>query len=415
MSGAASRVVVTGLGACSALGSGARRLFAGLLAAKSGIATIGAFDASRLRSRIAGEVRDFDAAAHFDDRDVKRSARFSQLAVVAAREALDWGGFAAGPEREDVAVVIGSGIGGFDVLEREHQRFLERGPGKFAPLTVPIIIPNMAAANVATDTGCRGPNLCLSTACATGAHAIGTALDLLRSGRASAALAGASESTISPFAVDGYCQVRALSQRNHEPTAASRPFDRDRDGFVIAEGAAVLLLEREDAARRRGAQPLAELAGYGASADGHHLTAPDPDGAGAVRAMRAALCDARLEPADVDVINAHGTSTALNDRAETRALKTVFGDSVRRLWVHATKSMIGHALGAAGALEAVVSVLTLLEGAVHSTLNLENADPACDLDYVPGAARSARVRAVLSNSFAFGGHNAVLAFRRWQD
>ena len=407
-----ARVVVTGLGVCSALGTGARRFFARLLEGRSGVSGIRAFDASALRSRIAGQVPDFDGSS-IDPKDLKRSARFSHLAVLAAREALASGGFEPGAAREDVAVVVGSGIGGFEVLEREHRRFLERGPGKFAPLTVPIIIPNMAAANVASDTGCLGPNLCLSTACATGAHAIGTALDLLRSGRANAALAGASESTLSPFAVDGYCQVRALSERNDDPERASRPFDRDRDGFVIAEGAAVLLLENEDAARARGAQPLAELAGYGASADGYHLTAPDPQGRGAIRALRAALADARLGIDDVDVVNAHGTSTALNDPAETRALKTVFGESAKRLWVHATKSMIGHALGAAGALEAVVSVLTLAEGLVHPTINLENPDPDCDLDYVREGTRRAPVRAVVSNSFAFGGHNAVLAFRRF--
>jgi 3-oxoacyl-[acyl-carrier-protein] synthase II len=412
------RVVVTGLGVCAPNGIGADAFFDALIHGRSGIGPIQAFDASALRSRIAGEVLDFDADAMLGGKTAKRSARFTQLALAAAQEALraarlDGEDAVAEALRENVAVVIGSGIGGFDMLIAEHENFYTKGPGRFHPLTVPMIIPNSAAGMVAMETGCRGPNLCISTACATGAHAIGTALDLIRSGRAEAALAGSSESTINAFAVDGYCQLRALSTRNDDPQGASRPFSRDRDGFVIAEGAAVLALEEAEHARRRGATVLAELAGYGTTADGWHMTAPDPEGRGAVRAMRAALDDARLAPGDVDLVNAHGTSTPLNDVIETAAIRTAFGDHARRLMVHATKSMTGHSLGGSPSLEAVVSVLTLVRGIVHPTINLRDPDPKCDLDYVPLEAREAKVRSVVSNSFGFGGHNAVLAFRRW--
>jgi 3-oxoacyl-[acyl-carrier-protein] synthase II len=412
MNADARRVVVTGLGVCAPVGTGVPAFWDALVAGRSGIGPITAFDASSLRSRIAGEVTDVDTAKALSPRLVKRTARFTQLALIAAREALGDAGLDEGEARENVAVVLGSGIGGFDLCEREHQVFLSRGPGRFAPLTVPMIIPNMAAGWLAMETGCRGPNLCISTACATGGHALGTALDLIRNGRCDVALAGSAESTISPFAVDGYCQLRALSTRNDDPGRASRPFDRDRDGFVIAEGAAVLVLESLEHARSRGAEPLAELAGYGMSADGYHITAPDPEGRAAMRAVRAALADAGIGPGDVDVINAHGTSTPLNDPAETALIKKVFGDHARRIAIHATKSMTGHALGASAAIEAVAAVLTVRHGVVHPTANLENPDPECDLDYVPGEARELPVRCVISNSFGFGGHNAVLVFRQ---
>ncbi len=406
------RVVVTGLGVCAANGGGVPAFWDALVNGRSGIGPITAFDASALRSRIAGEVRDVVPEERLSSKTLKRTARFAQLGLVAAFEALGHARLPEADTREDVAVVVGSGIGGFDMLMREHAVFLERGPGRFAPLTVPMIIPNMAAGTIALETGCRGPNLCLSTACATGAHAIGTAFDLIRARRAEVVLAGGAESCIDPFAVDGYCQLRALSTRNDEPAKASRPFSADRDGFVLAEGAGMLVLESEEHARGRGAPALAVLAGYGNSADGHHITAPDPEGRGAVRAMRGALDDAGLAPGDVQVVNAHGTSTPLNDVVETRALKQVFGDHAKRLLVHSTKSMIGHALGAAAALEAVVAVLTLRHGVVHPTVNLDVPDPECDLDYVPHAARRVDARVVMSNAFGFGGHNAVLVFAR---
>jgi 3-oxoacyl-[acyl-carrier-protein] synthase II len=405
------RVVVTGLGVCAPNGTGVSAFWDSLVHGRSGIGPIQAFDASALRSRIAGEVRDFHPNGGISPKTLKRTARFTHLALVAAQEAVAMAQLPNGDSRENAAVVVGSGIGGFDTLEREHENFLTRGPGRFAPQTVPMIIPDMAAGAIAIETGCRGPNLCLSTACASGAHALGTALDLIRQGRCEVALAGAAECTISPFAVDGYCQLRALSTRNDDPQGASRPFSRDRDGFVIAEGAGVLILESEEHARERGVPILAELAGYGLSADGFHTTAPDPDGKGAVRAMRAALADACMAPEDVQLVNAHGTSTPLNDATETQAIKQVFGEHARRLMVPATKSMTGHSLGAAGALEAVATVLTLERGVVHPTINLHEPDPDCDLDYVPLEAREAKLETAISNSFAFGGHNGVLVFR----
>jgi 3-oxoacyl-[acyl-carrier-protein] synthase II len=407
-------VVVTGLGVCASNGVGVPAFLASLRAGRSGIGPITSFDASALRSRIAGEVLDLHATERLPSKTVRRTARFAQLAIIAAEEALAHAGIPLGENRDDIAVVIGTGAGGFDVIEREHQAFLTKGPTHFSPFTVPMVIPNMAAAGVALETGCRGPNLCVTTACAAGAHSIGTALDLLRLGRAEVAIAGSTESTISAFAIDGYCQLRALSLRNDAPERASRPFSADRDGFVIAEGAGVVVLETLAHARARGARPLAVVAGYGASAAAHHITAPDPEGRGAVRAMRAALADAALAPADVQVVNAHGTSTTLNDAAETLAIHQVFGEHARRLLVHATKSMTGHALGGSGGIEAVASVLTLLEQWVHPTINLEVPDPECDLDFVPRAGRDADVRTVMSNSFGFGGHNGVLVLRRYE-
>ena len=405
------RVFITGLGVCSPIGTGVEKFWTALIAGCSGIDRITLFDASNLRTRIAGEVKDLDAENRIPSRALKRSARFTQLALVAAFECIADAGLEEGDAREDVAVVAGSGIGGFEFLNREHEVFLARGPGRFHPLTVPIIIPNMAAGAIAMETGCRGPNLCVTTACASGASSIGAALDLLRLGRCDTALAGGAESTISAFAVDGYCQLRALSTRNDTPKTASRPFSVDRDGFVLAEGAAFLMLETEERAKARGAKVYAELLGYGATGDGHHQTAPDPAGRGAIRALKMALADARVAPEDVEVVNAHGTSTPLNDATETKVIKQVFGDHAKHLMVPATKSMTGHSLGAASAIEAVASVLTIGRGIVHPTINLHEPDPDCDLDYVPLTAREAKVRVVASNAFGFGGHNAVLVFR----
>jgi 3-oxoacyl-[acyl-carrier-protein] synthase II len=406
------RVVVTGLGVVSCIGNDVPSFWDALLAGRSGIATITAFDPAPLGSRIAGEVKDFA----FDARLAKRMARFAQLAYSAAQQALAQSGLepgAGGEARVDpdrIGVTIGSGIGGEPFLEQQYAKFLEKGPGKFHPLTVPIVIANMAAANVAIHFGLAGPNFCISTACATGNHNIGAAVDLIRLGRADAMLAGGAESTISAFAVDGYHQLRALSTRNDEPERASRPFSRERDGFVIAEGAGVVLLESLSHARARGAAILAEVAGYGINADAHHLTAPHPEGGGAVRAMRSALQDAALRPQDVSYINAHGTSTPLNDALETRAIKEIWGEHARSVPVSSIKSMVGHCLGGAAGLEAVACVLALRHGVIPPTINLDDPDPELDLDYVPLTAREAKLEAVLSNSFAFGGHNAVVAF-----
>lgn len=405
------RVVVTGLGVCSPVGMGIESTWDSLVAGRSGIDTIRAFDARDLRSRIAGEVTDFQPELLFPRKLLKRTARFCHLALAATGEALAGAGLDDGRDLESVAVIMGSGIGGVDVLEQQHTVFVSKGPGTIAPFTVPMVIPNMAAGIIAMETGCLGPNLCIATACATGAHSIGTAMDMVRHGRADIAVAGSSESTISPYAIDGYCQLRALSKRNDEPERASRPFDADRDGFVIAEGAGVLILEEREHAQKRGAPILAELAGYATTADGFHVTAPEPEGRGASRSITAALADAQINPCEVEVINAHGTSTRLNDPTETAAIKTVFGEHARRLAVHSTKSMIGHSLGAAAAIEAAAAVLTIARGVIHPTINLDRPDPECDLDYVPHTARERQVSCVVSNAFGFGGHNAVLVFR----
>ncbi len=406
------RVVVTGLGAVSCIGNDVPAFWQGLVSGKSGIGPIQAFDASKLSTRIAGEVKGFS----FDAKLGKRMDRFSQFAFSAAQQALSQAGLvpegsgASHIDPERIGVCVGTGIGGEPFLETQHEKFLAKGPGRFHPLTVPIVIANIASANIAIHARLRGPNLCVSTACATGNHSIGTALDLIRHGRADAMLAGGTESTITAFSLDGYSQLRALSTRNDDPQGASRPFSKGRDGFVLAEGAGVLLLESLTHARKRGAEILAEVAGFGMTADGYHLTAPHPEGAGAIRAIRLALEDARLNPGDVDYINAHGTSTPLNDLLETRAVKQVFGDHARRLAISSIKSMVGHCLGGSAGLEAVATVLTVKHGILPPTINLTEPDPELDLDYVPLQAREQPLRAALSNSFAFGGHNAVVAF-----
>jgi len=408
------RVVVTGLGVVSCIGNDVSTFWSALTGGVSGIARIAAFDPAGLATQIAGEVKGFD----FDAKLGKRMDRFTQFAMSAGRQALAQAGLlpesAGGSDPERIGVCVGSGIGGMPFLEAQHARFLERGPGRFHPLTVPIIIPNMAAANLAIHHRLQGPNLCISTACATGNHNIGAALDLIRLGRADAMVAGGTESTITSFSLDGYSQLKALSTRNDDPAGASRPFSAGRDGFVLAEGAGVLVLESLTHARKRGAAILAEVAGFGLTSDAHHLTAPHPDAHGAAQAMRLALADARLNPEQVDYINAHGTSTPLNDAQETLAIKSLFGGRARSVPVSSIKSMVGHGLGAAAGLEAVASVLAIRHGLIPPTINLHEPDPELDLDFVPNRARERPVAAVLSNSFAFGGHNAVLAFRKFQ-
>ncbi|MDH4224521.1 MAG: beta-ketoacyl-ACP synthase II [Deltaproteobacteria bacterium] len=414
------KVVVTGLGAVSCLGNTADEFWDGLIHGRSGISAINMFDSSLYSTRIAGEVKGFV----FQGRNPKRLERFSQFAVTAAAEALAQAGLLEG-QGEDVrlagsinpfrvGVSVGSGIGGFPFLEKEHAKFLSRGAGKFHPLTVPIIISNMAAANTAIQFGLQGPNFSLTTACATGNNSLAAALDCLRLGRAEVMVAGGVESTLSPFALNGYIQLKALSTRNEDPAGASRPFSRDRDGFVLAEGGGVLVLETLTHAKRRGAVILAELAGVGLSADAYHLTAPDPEAGGAAEAIRGALRDAGLDKESVDYINAHGTSTPLNDATETLAIKQVFGGGAKSLMVSSIKSMVGHCLGGASGLEAVCSVKTLVEGLIPPTINLHDPDPALDLDYVPNQVREARPRVVLSNAFGFGGHNAVAVFSRFE-
>ncbi len=406
------RVMVTGVGVVSPLGNDVETLWTNLLAGVSGAGPITRFDASNLDSRFACEVKDFSTEGVLDRKDSKRMDRFVQYAAVAAHGAMQWARLDLDAvDRDRVGVVIGSGIGGMETFETQHRILLEKGPGRVSPYFIPMMISDMAAGQVSIRFGLRGPNFGTVSACASGAHAIGESLRLLRAGDADVMICGGAESTITPMAIAGFCSARALSTRNDDPQRASRPFDRDRDGFVIGEGAGVLVLETEAHARRRDAPVLCELGGYGASADAYHLTAPAEDGNGAARAMRRALQDAGLAPEDVDYINAHGTSTPAGDPVEVQAVKSVFREHAHRLMMNATKSMTGHLLGAAGGLEAVITALVLARGIVPPTINLENADPRCDLDFVPHQARTQSVRAAVSNSFGFGGHNATLALK----
>ena len=404
------RVIVTGSGVISPLGNDTGQFWKNLVAGTSGAGPITRFDVSAYATRFACEVRDFTTEGIIDRKDAKRMDRFVQYAVVASHEAmrdsrLDLG--TVNPER--VGVILGSGIGGMETFETQHRALIERGPGRVSPFFIPMMISDMAAGQVSIQFGLKGPNFCTVSACASGAHAIGEALRLLRAGDADVMIAGGTEATITPMALSGFGNARTLSTRNDDPQRASRPFDQDRDGFVIGEGAGVIVLETEDHARRRGAPLLCELSGYGASADAYHITAPSIDGDGAARAMKRALDDAGLHAEDVQYINAHGTSTPAGDPAEVAAVKRVFGEHARKLMMSSTKSMTGHLLGAAGGLEAVVTALTLARGIVPPTINLEKTDPQCDLDFVPNQARAQRVKAALSNSFGFGGHNVTLA------
>jgi 3-oxoacyl-[acyl-carrier-protein] synthase II len=404
------RVVVTGSGVISPLGNDTGQFWKNLVAGVSGAGPITRFDAAGLETRFACEVKGFTTEGIVDRKDAKRMDRFVQYAVVASHEAIRSAGLDLGTVNlERVGVVIGSGIGGMETFEAQHRIMIERGPGRVSPFFIPMMISDMAAGQVSIQFGLKGPNFCTVSACASGAHAIGEALRLLRAGDADVILAGGSEATITPMALSGFGNARTLSTRNDDPQRASRPFDQDRDGFVIGEGAGVIVLETEDHARRRGAPLLCELNGYGASADAFHMTAPSTDGDGAARAMKRALDDAGLPADDVQYINAHGTSTPTGDPVEVAAVKRVFGEHARKLMMSSTKSMTGHLLGAAGGLEAVVTALILARGIVPPTINLEHADPQCDLDFVPNQARAQRVKAALSNSFGFGGHNVTLA------
>ncbi|HEY2956385.1 MAG TPA: beta-ketoacyl-ACP synthase II [Candidatus Eisenbacteria bacterium] len=404
------RVVVTGTGVVSPLGNDTERFWSNLVAGVSGAGPITRFDVSAYETRFGCEVKDFSTEGRIDRKDAKRMDRFVQFAVVASGEAIRSAGLdveRVPPER--VGVILGSGIGGMETFEQQHRILVERGPGRVSPFFIPMMISDMAAGQVSIQYGLKGPNFCTVSACASGAHAIGEALRLIRAGDADVMLAGGSEATITPMALSGFGNARTLSTRNDDPQRASRPFDQDRDGFVIGEGAGVIVLESEDHARGRGATLLCELNGYGASADAYHMTAPSTDGDGAARAMKRALDDGGLAPDDVLYINAHGTSTPTGDPIEVTAVKRVFGEHARKLMMSSTKSMTGHLLGAAGGLEAVVLALTLARGIVPPTINLEKTDPQCDLDFVPNQARAQRVKAALSNSFGFGGHNATLA------
>jgi len=384
---------------------------------RSGVGKITRFDASELQTQIAGEVKGFDPEAYIEKKDLKRMDLFIQYSIAASEMAvrdadltIDQG------NGSRVGVIVGTGLGGLPTIEKYHKVLMERGPGRITPFFIPMLIANLAAGHIAIRFGAKGPNTCIVTACATGAHCIGDSMRAIKYGDADVVITGGTEANLTPLCVAGFNVMRAISVRNDEPERASRPFDRDRDGFVVAEGAGIVILEELEHAKRRGApQIYAELAGYGYNGDAYHITAPAPEGDGAARCMEMALADARITPDDVDHINAHGTSTILNDVTETQAIKRVFGDRAGKIPISATKSMTGHLLGAAGSVEAIFSTLSIRDGIMPPTINLENKDPECDLDYVPQKAREGKVDVVLSNAFGFGGSNAALVFRRFND
>jgi 3-oxoacyl-[acyl-carrier-protein] synthase II len=410
------RVVVTGVGLVTALGTGTEETWKGLCEGRSGVAAISRFDTAQFSTRIAAEVKDFDPLKWFDKKDVKKMDFFIHYAVAAAGFAMQQSGLVIDPEwAERVGVFIGSGIGGFTVIEREHKALLEGGPRKISPFFIPSSIINLAAGQVSIRFGARGPNSAPCTACSSGAHAVGDAFRVVSRGDADVMICGGSEAAITPMGVGGFAAMRALSTRNEEPERASRPFEKDRDGFVVGEGAGVLVIEELEFARKRGAKIIAELVGYGMSGDAYHITLPPEDGRGAHRVMLNAITDAGITPDQIQYINAHGTSTPPNDKIETHAIKLLFGDHARKLAVSSTKSMIGHLLGAAGAVEAGITSLVVQRGILPPTINYDTPDPDCDLDYVPNKSREVNVTYALSNSFGFGGTNASLLFKKWEN
>ncbi|MHC5053234.1 MAG: beta-ketoacyl-ACP synthase II [Planctomycetota bacterium] len=424
------RVAITGLGAVTPLGIGVKPFWEGLLAGRSGIRPLTFFDTTDYSSKIAGEVPDFDYSKWVGRREANRMDRFALLAIAAAYEALEDAGVALRDRGGDLAgqripadvdprrfgCFIGSGIGGLGEFEKQHTRLMKKGPRKVSAFTIPKLMANSGSGEVSLLYGLMGPNFSAVSACASAAHSIGEAFRCIRRGHADIMLAGGSEASITPLGVAGFCSLKALSTRNDEPERASRPFDKNRDGFVIGEGAGVVTIEELEHAKRRGARIYAELAGYGASGDAYHITQPCPDADGAVRAMSAAMEDAGFAPEDVDYVNAHGTSTYYNDRVETLAIKKALGEErARKIAVSATKSMVGHSLGASGGMALVATALTVHERKIHPTINYETPDPECDLDYVPNVAREGRVRGALLNSLGFGGHNATLAVREYAD
>ena len=412
------RVVITGLGVVTPLGESASALWENALAGKSGIRPISRWDASAFSTRIGGECADFDPAAHgIDSREAKRLDRFAQFALAASDQAVRDSGLdfkSGGVDPDRVGVLIGSGIGGIETLEEQSIILQTKGPGRMSPFTVPRLMVNAASGNVSIRHGLRGPTTAVATACATGANAIGDAVALIRSGHADAMIAGGSEAALCPLGMGSFCAARAMTTRNDDPEAASRPWDKGRDGFVMGEGAGVVVLEEMESAKRRGATIYAEIAGYGMTADAFHITAIVEDGSGPAKAMRLALKDAKVNPEDVDYVNAHGTSTPIGDPIETKAIKSVFGPAAKRTTISSTKSMLGHSLGATGGVETVLTALAVKHGVVPPTINLDEPDleAGCDLDYTPHTARKMPVSVALNNSFGFGGHNACLLLRK---
>ena len=409
------RVVVTGVGLVCGCGIGTEEVWANLLAGKSGIGRVTAFDITGFDCQIAGEVKGFEPLNWVEKKELKKMARFIQLALAASDFAVRMAGLEITPGIADATgVYIGSGIGGFDVIEREHSKYLQGGPGKISPFFIPAAIVNLASGNVSIRYGAKGPNSATATACSASAHAVGDAFKIIQRCAAEVMIAGGSEAAVTPMGIGGFAAMRALSTRNDEPERASRPFDAERDGFVVGEGSGVLILESLEFAQRRGANILAEIVGYGMSGDAYHITQPAEEGDGGYRVTLAALKDAKIAPDEVDYVNAHGTSTPIGDAIETVALKRVFGERAKKVPISSTKSMTGHLLGGAGGLEAGISILALRDQILPPTINYENPDPACDLDYIPNHSRKATVDYALSNSFGFGGTNASLLFKRWE-
>lgn len=409
------RVVVTGVGIITPLGIGVEKSWEGLLAGKSGIRRITQFDSSQFPTKIAGEVEGFNPEDYIEIKEIKKMDRFIQFAVAAAHIALEDSGLKiADDNAERVGVIVGSGIGGLSSLERYHTVLTEKGPRKITPFFIPMLIINLASGQISIIFGAKGPNSAVATACATGSHAIGDAFKIIQRGDADVMIAGGAESVITPLGIGGFNAMRALSTRNDEPEKASRPFDIDRDGFIMGEGAGIVILESLESAVTRGAKIYAEIVGYGMTADAYHITAPSPEGEGAVRCMKMTLQDAGVNPSDINYINAHGTATRYGDELETIGIKTVFGEHAYKIPVSSTKSMTGHLLGASGGVEAVISVLCICNDIVPPTINLDNPDPECDLDYVPHQSRKMSVHYALTNSFGFGGTNACLLFKKFK-
>jgi len=410
------RVVVTGVGLITPLGIGVDASWKGLIEGRSGIRRITHFDPSVFVTQIAGEIEGFKPEDYIETKEVKKMDRFIHLAYAASDMAMkDSGLNVTEANAENVGVIIGSGMGGLPAIEHYHSVLLEKGPRRITPFFIPMLIINLASGQVSIKFGAKGPNSAVATACATGSHAVGDAFKIIQRGDADAMIAGGSESVVTPLGIGGFNAMKALSTRNNEPEKASRPFDRDRDGFVMGEGAGIMVLESLDSARARGAKIQAEIVGYGMTADAYHITSPAPEGEGAARCMSLTLKDSGINPSEIDYINAHGTSTKYGDELETSAIKTVFQEHAYKVAVSSTKSMTGHLLGAAGGVEAVICVLTMRDNIVPPTINLDNPDPQCDLDYVPNKARKIEVNCVMSNSFGFGGTNACLVFKRFKE
>jgi 3-oxoacyl-[acyl-carrier-protein] synthase II len=409
------RVVVTGMGLVIPTGIGVETVWKNVCEGKSGIGLLTRFDTNGFETKIAGEVKDFNPELYIDKKEIKRMDLFVQYAIAATKEALEDAQLNIAPENcEQIGVIVGTGLGGLPTLEKYHKVLLERGPSRISPFFIPMLIANLASGQIAIQFGPKGPNTCLVTACATGAHCIGDAFRAIVYGDAEAMIAGGTEANITPLTIGGFNAMKALSTKNDEPEKACRPFEKNRDGFVVAEGAGIVILEELQFALKRNAKIYGELIGYGYTGDAYHITAPSPDGDGAVRCMRMAIKDAGLKSEEIDYINAHGTSTPLNDLTETIAIKTVFGDYAKKIPISATKSMTGHLLGAAGSTEAIFTILAIRDGILPPTINYEEPDPQCDLDYVPNMARRKPLKVAMSNAFGFGGTNATLVFKKFE-